>query len=93
MFRSLAGKVQKIQKELDSQNKKSSELNSAFSRFLEEYFPEGKVFNYKVEYDSNGKITIKTENKAIANELFLRIKDFSRILKEKNIDTQQIIII
>jgi len=74
-------------------DKRNDKLNRAFTRFLDECFPEGKSFKYQANYSmANNKIIIKTPNKIIANELILRIENLSRLLQEENISVQHIII-
>jgi len=93
MFQGINNIVEKRKGSFIKADGKNDKLNRAFSRFLDEYFPEGKNFEYQASYNAtNNKITIITPNKTIANELILKINNLSRFLREENITARHIII-
>ncbi|MBI2068690.1 MAG: hypothetical protein HYT67_01110 [Candidatus Yanofskybacteria bacterium] len=91
MFRGIGGAIEKKVKGFAKNNEASDKLNRAFARFLAGYFPEGRNSGFKVDF-LNNKVTIQTSNKTVANELILRIRDLTTVLKEENLNFDQIII-
>lgn len=91
MFRSIGGAIEKKVKGFARNSKANDKLNRAFARFLAECFPEGKSWEFDVSI-LNGKVTIQTSNKAVANELILKAGELSRIFKEEQLIFDQIII-
>jgi hypothetical protein len=91
MFRSIGGRLEKLKKDLGKMDQENGKLNRAFTRFLDECFPEAKGLIFEVSI-SNDRVVIRTSNKAVANELILKISELSRILKEEDIRSEQIII-
>lgn len=91
MFRSLGGTIEKKIKKLSKSSEVSEKLNRAFTRFLDECFTEGKNLDFEVSF-LNTNIIIRTPNKAVANEILLKMTELSRILKEENIVSSQVII-
>ena len=90
-FRSLSRTIEKRARDLTKGNENNNKLNRAFARFLAECFPEGGGLNFEISV-SNGRITIQTPNKTVANELILKMSDLARVFKEENINSDQIII-
>jgi hypothetical protein len=95
MFRSIGGTLEKKRNNLIKTGAKSSDISLMFDKFLNDYFFEYKdLFNWEASYSpKDGKVIISTGSKLIAGELSLKIKEFSRILKEANLKVTQIIII
>ncbi|MEX2090955.1 MAG: hypothetical protein WD989_02410 [Candidatus Paceibacterota bacterium] len=91
MFRSISDKIEKLKKNLSKFETENNSLNHAFSRFLNESFPEGKNLSFEVSI-FNKIITIKTSSKIVANELIFKVSDLSRIFKEEKINSEQIVI-
>ncbi|MEK9194265.1 MAG: hypothetical protein AAB884_00440 [Patescibacteria group bacterium] len=91
MFRSIGSRVDKVKKNLAQADQAGNKLDRAFARFLAEYFPEGKGWGFKADI-LNNKVMIQTSNKTIANELILRIRELSAVLKEEKLNFDQIII-
>lgn len=93
MFRSIGKSIEKKKKDFTKNISVKENIDRAFARFLDECFPEGKNFKYRVGYNmANSRIVIDTPNKTIANEVTLKVGGFSRLLLEEKIAAQQIII-
>lgn len=90
-FRSVGRTIEKKVRELTKGNENNNKLNRAFARFMAECFPEGRGLNFKISV-LNGRITIQTSNKTVANELILKMADLARVFREENINSDQIII-
>ena len=90
-FRSVSRTIEKRARDLTKGNENNNKLNRAFARFLAECFPEGGGLNFEISV-SNGRITIQTPNKTVANELILKMSDLARVFREENINSDQIII-
>ena len=91
MFKDLAGAIERKKKNLIKGGEGGDNLNRAFTRFLDECFPEGKNLNFEVSA-LNNRIIIQASNKTVANELMLKISDLARIFREEKINPGQIII-
>ena len=90
-FRSVGRTIEKRARDLTKGNENNNKLNRAFARFLAECFSEGGELNFEVNV-LNGRITIQTPNKTVANELILKMSDLARVFREENINSDQIII-
>ena len=95
MFRSIRGVLDKKKSNFIKTGEKNSDINRVFSKFLNEYFiGYGDLFKWEISYNSeDGKVVINTGSKLIAGELSLRIKEFSRLLKDSNLKITQIVIV
>ena len=91
MFRSIGGTINRKIKGFTENSEINEKLNRAFARFLAECFPEGRYLDFKVTF-LNNKITIQTSNKAVANELILKMTELARVFREENINSDQVII-
>lgn len=95
MFRSISGTLDKKKKDLVQAGEKRSDISVVFDKFLNEYFAEYKdLFKWEASYSpKDGKVVIITGSKLIAGELSLKVKEFSRFLKEAKLRVTQIIIV
>jgi hypothetical protein len=95
MFRSIDGTLDKKKKDLVQAGEKGSDISVVFDKFLNEYFAEYKcLFKWEAFYSpKDGKVVINVGSKLIAGELSLKIKEFSRLLKEAKIRVTQIVIV
>ena len=91
MFRNIDWVVEKKRGAFTKNNKEDNNLNRAFTRFLDEYFPEGKGLGFEVGV-MNGRVTIQSPNKTVANELILRMRDLAKVFKEGEVNSNQIVI-
>lgn len=91
MFRNIDGAVERKKRDLVKGGEGEDKLNRAFTRFLDEYFPEGKNLDFQVSVSGNS-IIIQSSNKTVANELILKMTDLSRVFKEERINPSQIVI-
>ena len=95
MFKSLNSLVNRRIFKLKKIKDKDSLIRAAFTRFLKKQFGESlssKIY-YSLTYnDKTNSLIIKSDNKALANELSFRIKELAESIKEDNIKLDQIII-
>lgn len=91
MFRGLTGAIERKKKGLIKGGEGEDKLNRAFTRFLDEYFPEGKGLGFEVSV-LNNRVTIQAPNKTVANELIFRTRDLAKVFKEGEVGSDQIVI-
>lgn len=95
MFRPIGEVLDKKKRNLIKAGGKNSDVRQVFDVFLDKYFAEDRnLFKWETSYYSkDGKVVINIGSKLIAGEISLRIKEFSRLLKEANIKVSQIVIV
>ena len=93
MFRDLTGAIERRKKSVAKTGEETEKINRAFAGFIIKFFPEAESIRFDISYSAEkGALTIQTPNKTVANELVLRTRELSELLKEDKIYPKQVII-
>lgn len=94
MFKSISRTAKKRIDLFKNKIKRKNEINSSLEEFFDVFFAKEKdLFRKEVIMDISGNnLIINTPNKIVANELVMRSGELTRILKNKNLLFDRIII-
>ena len=93
MFRDLTGAIERRKKSLTKADEEIEKINRIFAGFITNFFPEARGIKFDLGYSvEKGALTIQTPNKTVANELALRTRELSELLKGDKIYLKQVVI-
>ena len=94
MFKSIGNTVDKKLAGLVKGGAMTIKIEKIFKEFIRDSFSEkSDYFKYDLDYDIDSRrLVIRANNKSVANEIALKIRELSKLLKEEKISISNIVI-